>query len=141
MNDNNVRKVFDILGVEPYEKFKIKDTRFQVLGIEEHIYYIDEDLYIRENGEGGEGILCSDKSLCNLLNGKCKIVKLPKKKKLRDLTPEEYNKWIKKNCNGECGECIFRTSACDEDKNYCWIHNKDLYSDKFLDQEIEVLEE
>lgn len=141
MNDN-VRKIFDILGVEPYEKFKIKDTRFQVLDAEEHIYHIDEDLYIRENGEGGEGILCSDKSLCNLLNGKSKIIKLPKKKKLRDLTPEEYEKWQIKNCEeiSNCKECLFDKVVCQKFLNNCWIDNKDLYSDKFLNQEIEVEE-
>ena len=140
MNDN-VRKVFDILGVEPYEKFKIKDRRFQVLGAKEYIYHIDEDLYIRENGEGGEGIICSDKSLCNLLNGRSKIVKLPKKKKLRDITEEEFKKWKQKNCHIatlECEDCIFNNVCCSDIR--CWVNHKDLFSDKFLDQEIEVEE-
>lgn len=137
MNDN-VRKVFDILGVEPYEKFKIKDTRFQVLGAEEHIYCIDVDLYIREDDEG---IICSDKSLCNLLNGRSKIVKLSKKKKLRDITEEEYKKWIRKNCHTiilKCEDCIFNNVCCSDKR--AWINHKDLFSDKFLDQEIEVEE-
>lgn len=64
-----------------------------------------------------------------------------RKKKLRDLTLEEYKKWVRKNCdNGilSCGDCIFRYVNCG--KNFSWIDCKDLYSDKFLGQEIEVEE-
>lgn len=135
---DNVRKIFDMLGVEPNEKFKIEDMRFKVLGIEEHTYCINEQLYIEEDN----GILCSDKSLCNLLNGKNKIIKLPKepkKKKLRDLTPEEYEKWKGKNCD-DCEKCIFNGVVCGVYYSRSWIHHKDIYCDEFLDQEIEVEE-
>ena len=47
-------------------------------------------------------------------------------------------KWRDKNCNYMCGKCPFSHVVCD-----CldsWINNKDLYSDEFLDQEIEVEE-
>lgn len=62
-----------------------------------------------------------------------------RKKKLRDLTMEEYKKWLNKICSSDldCKDCIFYNVMCSMDNN-CWIHNKDLYSDKFLDQEIEV---
>lgn len=73
------------------------------------------------------------------------IVEEKKKVKLRDLTKEQYNKWIKNNCTkyGDyCNGCPFQKVGCDNDENKkdWWIDNKDLYSDKFLDQEIEVEE-
>ena len=63
--------------------------------------------------------------------------------KLRDLTEEQYDKWIKNNCTkyGDyCNSCPFQKVRCDNDenKNDVWIENKELYSDKFLDQEIEI---
>lgn len=131
MNDN-VRKVFDMLGVEPNEKFKIE-------GNGDTIYYIDEKLYVYRNNE----ILCSDKGLSNLINGYFKIIKLPKepkKKKLIDLTLEEFVKWKEKHCVFDCNECIFNNVYCRTDSSRNWVYHKDLYSDKFLDQEIEVEE-
>lgn len=62
--------------------------------------------------------------------------------KLRDMTREQYEKWLKNNCTTKilCGDCpFFKVFCCD--KNRCWINNKDLYSDKFLDQEIEIEDE
>lgn len=61
-------------------------------------------------------------------------------KKLRDVTPEEYNEYSNRNCNStKCKDCIFYQSNCSaEDRGGGWIFNKDLYSDKFLDQTIEV---
>ena len=127
MNDN-VRKVFKILGVEPNEKFRIK-------GNGDTIYYIDEKLYVYRD----DRILCNDKSLSNLISY-FKIIKIPKTKKLRDLTEEEWSKWKRKNCNN-CDKCIFRYVSCYNSYENCsWINNKDAYSDKFLDQEIEVEE-
>ena len=130
MNEN-VRKVFDILGVKPYEKFKIE-------GNGDTIYHIDEELYIRRDKE----FLCSDKGLNNLINGYFKIIKLSNTKKLRDLTPEEWDKWKNKKCrHTRCENCIFNSTSClYSESKYSWINNKDLYSDKFLNQEIEVEE-
>ena len=128
MNDN-VRKVFDMLGIEPNEEFKIE-------GNGDTIYYIDEKLYIYRDNE----FLCSDKGLSNLINGSFKIIKIPKTKKLRNLTEKEWNKWKRKNCNN-CDKCIFRYISCYNSYENCsWLNNKNLYSDKFLDQEIEVEE-
>lgn len=62
------------------------------------------------------------------------------KKKLRDLTEEDYEKWTNKMC-GEisCKDCIFNKAQCSEPSDESsWINNKDLYSDKFLDQEVEI---
>ena len=62
------------------------------------------------------------------------------KKKLRDITKEEYEKWKNsKSCSRYwCDECPFHRVSCNRDILTCWIYNKDLYSDKFLNQEIEV---
>lgn len=61
--------------------------------------------------------------------------------KLRDLTKEQWDNWVDNNCNlkVECENCPAYRVNCDssEDEN-CWINNKDLYSDKFLDQEVEI---
>ena len=137
MNDN-VRKIFDILGVEPNEHFRVS-----ILGVEtdskpdnytplNDVYYIDENLFVYREGS------CKSlpRALRPLLAGEAAIIKLPKKKKLRDLTPEEFDKLP---CE-ECQSCIFYNVPCNSNNNRCWINHKDLYSDKFLDQEIEVEE-
>lgn len=131
---DNVRKIFDMLGVEPNEEFEM------LLGDSAKFSYkckIDERL------QGyyfyGEDWIFFDELLKDLLNGSNTIIKLPKKKKLRDLTPEEWDKWHK-NC-GNCSKCIFNKVACNSSYvKSSWVHNKDLYSDKFLNQEIEVKE-
>lgn len=65
------------------------------------------------------------------------IVEEKKKVKLRDLTEEQYVKWQDKNCEKyDCSkDCPFRCIDCNK---AFWISCKDMYSDKFLDQEIEV---
>ena len=130
--NSNVREVFDLLGVEPNEEFEVmlKDnSKFS------YKFKFDENLqgYCFRDKWRLEGDL-----LRILLSGTYQIIKLPKKKKLRDLTKEERYKWEKKNCHNMCGKCIF-------DNVYCgclnvWVNHKDLYSDAFLDQEIEVEE-
>lgn len=70
------------------------------------------------------------------------IVKESKKVKFRDLTKEQYGKWIKNNCTRKYGEncegCPFRITKCSTWNNSCWINHKESFSDKFLDQEIEI---
>ena len=133
MNDN-VRTVFDMLGVEPGEEFQIilNDNRMFTFK-----FKLDESL----QGYCFSDEWClSDTLLKFLLNGTYKIIKLPKKKKLRDLTPEDFDKWHRKNC-GNCNKCIFNNVICEKSsENWSWINHKDLYSDKFLNQEIEVEE-
>ena len=131
MNDN-VKKVFDLLGVEPNEKFKVEG----LLG-GNHIFTIDENLIISDDSKTIHIYL-----LTSLLTGDCKIIKLPKKKKkLMDLTKEEYKKWLNKNCGRSvnCDKCIFNNVMCPMD-NHCWVNHKYLYSDAFLNKEIEVEE-
>lgn len=60
------------------------------------------------------------------------------KKKLRDLTEEEYKEWLIKKCNGLCKNCIFKCVMCYYNRKICWVNNKEVFSDKFLDQELEI---
>ena len=130
---DNVKKIFEILDVEPNEKFKLESDATNT------IYYITEDLNFIGKNESGEYNFddCFRLLLTNKIGNIVKLPKESKKKKLRDLTPEEWDKWKKKNCDNMCGKCIF-------DNVYCglnvWVNHKDLYSNKFLDQEIEVEE-
>ena len=135
---DNVRKVFDMLGVEPNEKFKLESDATNT------IYYITEDLKFVGINESGENNFddCFRLLLTNKIGNIVKLPKEPKKKKLRDLTNDEYTKWKVKNCdnvNRSCTNCIFRYANC-SGTNFGWANNKDIYSDKFLDQEIEVEE-
>ena len=61
-------------------------------------------------------------------------------KKLRDVTKEEYSNLYKcNNCaNNACKNCPLRFSTCSILSDNCWVINKDMYSDKFLDQTIEL---
>lgn len=61
------------------------------------------------------------------------------KKKLKDISLEEFKVWSIKNCKQlSCEKCVFSKVCCDEFLSDCWINNKDIYSDKFLNQEIEI---
>lgn len=57
--------------------------------------------------------------------------------KLRDMTFEQYEEWQVKKCV-VCENCIFKYVKCYHLHDNVWIKHKDLYSDKFLDQEIEI---
>lgn len=62
-----------------------------------------------------------------------------KKIKLKDLTCEQYKNWKNKQCrSSNCKNCIFYTVSCGEWRNDCWVNNKDLYNEKFLNQEVEL---
>lgn len=67
---------------------------------------------------------------------------MTRKVKLRDLTEEQYNERVKNHCkdyNDKCKGCPFSKVKCDNGElNDIWIKNKDLYSDKFLNREIEI---
>ena len=129
----NIKNVFKMLGVEPYEKFKIKGSN------DEGIYRIDADLLGFYQYKDDEIFEFVEDLVVNILNGNYEIIKFTKKKKLRDLTEEEYNNWQDKHCHEtSCNSCIFRSARCTSSNIHCWIHNKDLFSSKFLDQEIEI---
>lgn len=57
--------------------------------------------------------------------------------KLRDLSKEELEQWINRNCsNTSCKKCVFKYAVCAGSNS--WFNNKDMFSDKFLNQEIEI---
>ena len=98
---------------------------------EGHYFELAGDEIVDQDGKnftfGKEDLLCSD----------WEIFKKKMKIKLRDLTYEQFEKWQCKNCDrSNCYKnCPFGVSDCWA--NF-WILHKDMFSDKFLDQEIEV---
>lgn len=65
-------------------------------------------------------------------------LKMKKRIKLRDMTKEQ---WEKFECgsNLRCEKCMFNPINCCQDVyRLDWTKHKDLYSDKFLDQEAEI---
>ena len=77
-------------------------------------------------------------------NDDWEIVKEKKKVKLRDLTAEQYKTFLDSRCGNQidgisCVDCPFCRTSCLYDKDdKCRIDNKDLYNNKFLDQEVEI---
>lgn len=61
-------------------------------------------------------------------------------KKLKDINSKEFKVWKEKHCKKavNCLNCVFSSVNCNEDENYYWLKHKNLYSRKFLNQEIEV---
>lgn len=116
-------------GKKVRRSFWRKDTYF---------YKNHQGIFIFKNGGVDEYYY----HLSCLLDGDdWEIIKEKKKVKLRDLTEEQYDKWIDKRCEGECITCPFRFVSCYLRKPYSWYRNKDLFSDKFLDQEVEIEED
>ena len=66
---------------------------------------------------------------------------MKRKIKLRDMTKEQWDNY-KEKCSRCCHkDCIFFGTNCFlSSSKYSWINNKDIYSDKFLDTEIEIEE-
>ena len=64
------------------------------------------------------------------------------KKKIRDITKEEFEIWKNYNCKTydlHCTGCPFRASECGfVGLRFPWYENKEMFSDKFLDQEIDI---
>lgn len=102
----------------------------------QYIYYKDGTIF---NSEGGYWHL-TDKEIVEIDDWE-EIVEEPKKVKLRDLTEEQYQKWVRTNCScrdDKCKDCIFNGVNCITNSAHCWIKNKSLFSDKFLDQEVKI---
>lgn len=116
---------------------KITNRAIKLSGYE-YIYYKDGAVF---DDKGRYSFLAS----AEIVNDDdWEIVEEKKKVKLRDLTPEQYENWYKSYCylKEDCEECVFDKTYCNPYyKCKCWVNNKDLYSDKFLDQEIEIAEE
>lgn len=62
---------------------------------------------------------------------------MKKRIKLRDVSTLEFENWVIKNCrNNFCKTCTFNCVMCTGSRS--WVCNKELFSDKFLNQEIEI---
>ena len=131
------------MKVKPINYFLKSFDALELIGKNFNVYDICGDL-IRENCYINEdGYVCCDSNelwsiTMGLLTGLYSYEIIPKKKKLRDLTEEEYIMWKEQNCYN-CTKCMFENVVCSIN-SFCWIAHKDLYSDKFLNQEIEVEE-
>lgn len=113
---------------------KITNEHIKKCGYQ-YIYYRDRTIF--ENN--GCYWHLTDKEIVEI-DDSWEIVKEKKKVKLRDLTEEQLEKWRRTNCIGnKCKKCVFNGVNCSY-VVYCWIKDKSLFSDKFLDQEIEVEE-
>ena len=67
-------------------------------------------------------------------------LKMKKRIKLRDMTKEQWDNFLLK-CYMDCDTCPFNNACCQKSENkVSWFNNKDLFSDKFLDQEVEIEE-
>lgn len=64
------------------------------------------------------------------------------KKKIRDITEEEFEIWKNYNCKTydlHCIGCPFRASECGfVGLRFPWYESKEMFSDKFLNQEINI---
>ena len=100
-----------------------------------YIYYKEGIIF---DDKGGFYWQLSDREIVN--DDDWEIVEEPKKVKLRDLTKEQYRKY-EKGCEERiCNKCPFHDVECNSKNNNCWFYHKDLYNNKFLDQEIEIKE-
>lgn len=60
--------------------------------------------------------------------------------KLRDMTAEQWDKWYHEDCyHTDCEKCPITGCGCDTSgSKFSWVNNKEMFSDKFLDQELEI---
>ena len=62
---------------------------------------------------------------------------MKRKIKLRDMTKEQWDDY--KCRSRSCSDCIFEPVNCIGSENKrSWFNNKDMFSDKFLNQEVEI---
>ena len=127
--------------LKSFEEIGLIGKHFNVYNVCDDL--IREDCYINDRGYvcAGSNELWS--ITIELLTGKYSYEIISNKKKLRDLTKDEWDKWRDVDCyeRDSCTGCIFRNVPCAKSNNpKSWFNNKDLYSDKFLNQEIEVEE-
>ena len=138
------------MKVKPINYFLKSFDALELIGKKFNVYDICGDL-IRENCYINEnGYVCYDSNelwsiTMGLLTGLYSYEIIPHKKKLRDLTKDEWDEWKRvdcvKNFNSDCDNCIFRNIPCaSSGGDNSWFNNQELYSDKFLNQEIEVKE-
>ena len=127
--------------LKSFEEIGLIGKHFNVYDSEHNLVF--KNCYINDRGYVCYGE--DDRELwaatMELLTGDSYYEIITNKKKLRDLAPEEYKKWLNKNCsNLSCKDCVFLKAKCNTNSIGCWINHKDAYSEKFLNQEIEVEE-
>ena len=124
--------------LKSFEKMELIGKHFNVYDEEGKLLFAN--CYINENGYVCTGSNELWSMTMGLLTGLYYYEIISQKKKLRDITEEDFQKWLNKNCSlrKDCIECIFNNVNCSDEGN--WVDHKDLYSDKFLNQEIEVEE-
>lgn len=67
-------------------------------------------------------------------------LKMKKRIKLRDMTKEQWDNFLSK-CYMNCDTCPFSNARCQKSESIVsWFNNKDLFSNKFLDQEVLIEE-
>ena len=110
-----------------------KKIRERCWGKQQYIVIGPNETIVTENG------LIILLHLAGLKADDWEIFEEEKKVKLRDLTEEQFEKWRDENCKKyDCFDCPFRCIDCNK---FFWMSCKDMYSDKFLDQEVEIEEE
>lgn len=68
-------------------------------------------------------------------------LKMKRKIKLRDLTKEQWDNFLENKCYMFCDTCPLSNARCQKSESKSsWFNNKDLFSDKYLNQEIEIEE-
>ena len=126
--------------LKSFEEIGLIGKHFDVYDNNDNLVF--ENCYINDKGYVCYGE--DDRELwattMSLLTGEYSYKITSKKKKLRDITEEEFKNWMNKNCflGSDCNKCIFNNVYCSAERN--WINHKDIFSDKFLNQEIEVEE-
>lgn len=131
--------------LDSFKRMNLINKRFNVYDDEGILTfsncYINDRGYVCYGGDDREFWATT----MELLTGNDYYEIIQKKKKLRDLTKDEWNEWKRiycvKNINSDCDVCLFKNVPCaNSGCENSWFNNKELYSDKFLNQEIEVEE-
>lgn len=122
-----------LLALKEGKKIRIKEWK--------EIQYIYKPK--NENDLRAEDYKAVNLSWKDFFSDNWEVVKEKKKVKLRDLTEEQFKKYCKSftrnnNYGNDCDKCVFHNVSCIYWYENCWIKHKDLYSDKFLNQEIEI---
>ena len=136
---DNARKVFDMLGVEPGEKFKLKEYG-------KFIYKIDEDLNIYYKPKSSWEI--TNMNVGWFLTGEEEIVKIPKKKQVKYLTEDDVKEICDKSLG--CVNCPFHYLTFEANATVITCFKEDLIDyikashhlpKFFLNSEVEIPEE
>ena len=127
--------------LKSFEKIGLIGKHFNVYDEQGKLLFAN--CYINENGYVCTGSNELWSITMGLLTGLYYYEIISQKKKLRDLIKDEWDKWKRVDCDERmsCDDCIFRNVPCGKSSSLnSWFNNKDLFSDKFLNQEIEVEE-